>query len=193
MNSWICFVSSFLCYGTCFIEINNFLSLWLNILIPIHDRFFLIYIYSIKLCIVHIRKINLLDKTFISRERTNSANIFLQTKKPDSRQRRGLGERFSSRRLFVSLATARLARESPSIISRARLSCINAWRHKWEGRRSAARMRRMEKSRGRNAWKRREETSEGGVNGRNARKSGDGRGEDLTSGRRMKRSWFVSA
>lgn len=58
--------------------------------------------------------------------------------------------------------------------------------------REEQRMRRMKSQEGEThgAW---EETSEGGENGRKREGGGGGRGGSFTSGRRMKRSWFVSA
>lgn len=162
-------------------------------LIPIHDRFFIyIYIYSVKLRIVHMWKINLPDKTLISRE--NNFCKHISANKEAWFAIAGTWRTFAAA-TFRSLATARLARESLPL-SRARLSCINAWRHKWEGRtakeRGAARMRWMKSQEG--------ETHGAGKRHRRVAWTGGGRERerrrkrgDFTSGRRMKRSWFVSA
>lgn len=79
-------------------------------------------------------------------------------------------------RLFVSLVTARLARENLfhylARVSPASMHDVISEREEQRKERGANAV--DEKSRGRNAW-RWEETSEGGANVEDARKSGGGR------------------
>lgn len=155
-------------------------------LISIHGRFLT---FNQALHHSYAKKINLLDKTFISRQ-----NI-LQTKKtpPDSQRRTW---RAFAAATFRFLATARrraspenlfhyLARVSPA-------SMHDVISEREEQRRSATRMRWMKSQEGEThgAEKRRRRVARSRKKTRELARRKRG---DFTSGRRMKRSWFVSA
>lgn len=156
-------------------------------LICIHGHF----LYSVKLCIIHMRKINLLDETFISRDNILQM-YFCKQKRLRLIRDNGLGEHLPRRPAFVPSQRRAsrenlfhyLARVSPA-------SMHDVINEREEQRRSAARMRRMKSQEGEthSAGKRHQRVTKTGESAKGWRRK---RGS-FTSGRWMRRSWFVSA